>query len=196
MPKKSNSVNCKMANDKKILGILHMAMGFSSMLRIFKSGTNKKIINKKDEWIKILKSKNETDFDKRHEEFCNWGVKAIESRNGTGKKVSYGQIAKTLNVLLKVMVYYCRMPNEEEANRLIPLLHPAIDAQMIEYLCKKYRGNGAPKNIRIIASVKTKETYNQLRKLVKEEIINGRRFKGLHPVHWDDIKWLELNEKD
>ncbi len=86
------------------------------------------------------------------------------------------------------------MPNEAEANKIIPLLHPAIDNKIIGYLREKYP-NEVPKRISSIASV-DEEKYHKLCLLVSKEINKDSKFKGLNTIQWEDIIWLMLSNKD
>ncbi|HEY2932815.1 MAG TPA: hypothetical protein VGK99_13810 [Acidobacteriota bacterium] len=47
---------------------------------------------------------------------------------------SYGQAAKVLDIALKVYVYYCAQPTADVAERIVPLLHGAVDTPIMQQL--------------------------------------------------------------
>jgi len=100
--------------------IVDMGLAFSAMMRVFEKGAKKELhnrmVNKIAERLFNLSSREE--FNKVHTEFCEWGTRNIRQAERKGKIItkegspaSYGQIAKTLDVTLKVVVYYCHLPD-------------------------------------------------------------------------------------
>lgn len=90
------------------------------------------------------------------------------------------------------MVSYCGLPDQRQAERLLPWLHPAIDNQMMDYLRERYR-DGFPSGVKKIGDV-DKRTYRALLGLAArdaKEHIGG----GLVPVQWEDVVWGEANGK-
>ena len=97
-----------------------------------------------------------------------------------------------MNAVLKVAVYYCELPDRRQATRLLPWLHPAIDKPMMQYLRRRYRDE-FPRGIKAIADV-DKRSYLVLRNLAARDAVENRGGE-LHPVHWEDIVWMEVNGK-
>ena len=124
--------------------------------------------------------------------FCLWGCRTVKPSHGGLKRASYGQIAKTLNVVLKAAVYYCGLPDKHSAARLRPWLHPAIDNPMTKYLRGKFRKD-SPVGVGSIAQV-DKRGYQVLLDLAGRDI--EKDFGGaLTPIQWEDIVWLTINGK-
>jgi len=105
----------------KRYNIIDMGLGFSAMIRNFVKGSKdvkgskEKLHGKIMEDIeRIFMATTKATFDEIHATFCKWGVKNIvlAERVRDGKVIkksgpaSYGQIAKTLDVVLKVAIYY------------------------------------------------------------------------------------------
>src|SRR4030042_1467258 len=109
-----------------------MAIRFSVMGRVFKPGSLRLISRKLE---KTLGRFGKEDFDELHSSFCRWFMKTIETTSGC--RPSYGQAAKVLDVALKVIVYYCRLPQASIAAKLVPRLHSPVDTPLMLYLKRK-----------------------------------------------------------
>ena len=129
-------------------------------------------------------------FDTLHAELCRWGCRALRPSHPGRPRAAYGQVAKTLNVVLKVVVYYSELPNRRVAKRLLPWLHPAIDNRMMKYLRRRYTDK-FPVGIKAIADV-DKRSYLTLRSLATRDAVENLDGK-LHPAQWEDIVWAEVN---
>lgn len=55
------------------------------------------------------------------------------------KVASYGQLAKTLDVTLKVAIYYSHLPNCQKAIKISNWLNAAVDTQMMAMLSKEFQ---------------------------------------------------------
>ena len=181
------------AGEARTTGILNMAFDFASMARTFKPGSKDKFLVKVRALLpRLAEVGSQEEFDRLHEELCRWGCRSLKPSHTGHPRASYGQVAKTLNVVLKVVVYYCGLPNRDQAARLLPWLHPAIDNAMMKYLRRQYRRD-FPKGIKSISGV-DKRTYSVLRQLAardSKEHLGG----GLYPVQWEDIAWVDANNK-
>jgi hypothetical protein len=121
-------------------------------------------------------------------------VLAEKKRNGRvikkSKLASYGQVAKTLDVTLKVMVYYCHLPDCETSKRLAKWLHAAVDTKMMSILADEYPKEIQPWPARI-------EEVDKARYLAIQEIVRKfirKKHNGkLSPVEFDDMYWYKLN---
>ena len=120
--------------------IVDVGLTASAMIRLFAKGTkeNKLRLCTYETVDKILKAKSEPEFSRIHYDFCQWGTREIILAR-KHKPASYGQIAKTLNVVLKVVVYCCHLPEYEKSKELSKWLHAAVDNNMMAKLKKYYR---------------------------------------------------------
>lgn len=182
------------STDAKLVAILNMAFDFTSMARVFESGTKKRFLGQIQHLLLKLTNVNEPEeFNKLHDKFCKWGTDTIKkSGRSEQDNASYGQIAKTLNVVLKVAVYYCNLPDVIQAKNLTPLLHPAIDNPMMKHLKKNYRRD-FPKKTQTIASV-DRDKYRHLLKLAAKDIQDNFN-EPIWLIQWEDILWVNTNFK-
>jgi hypothetical protein len=186
-------------NKIKLFNIVDMGLSFSAMTRLYEK-ESKQIIH--DNILKILDKISATDtaeqFENYHEHFCDWGVQNIVlAERVKGKQIikesgptSYGQIAKTLDVVLKVVVHYCHWPNHNKSKELSKMLHAAVDNKMMRLLKKEYSGYFThwPMSVEAV----DKYLYLELQKLVQKFIEEKHNGKIL-PVHFNDIYWNILN---
>ena len=93
------------------------------------------------------------------------------------------------NVVGKVYVYYCNLPDCKSAAKLLPLLHAALDNEMMKNLKNEYpKENIKVKTIQAV----NKPEYYALQKLVAKHIED--EFNNLiHPVQYEDIMWYRFN---
>jgi hypothetical protein len=183
----------------RLHNIIDMGLTFSAMIRLFNKGS-KEILREKilAEARNVFEAKSEKDFINIHSNFCDWGIKNIslaeKKRNGRIIKkatpASYGQIAKTFDVVLKVAVYYSHLPNCEKSQEISGWLNAAVDTKMMAMLKKEY-----PKNIQLWpATVEQVDstTYMATQRIVRKFI--SEKHKGsIMPVQFDDIYWKVLN---
>jgi len=180
----------------KRYNIIDMGLGFSAMIRNFVKGSKdvkgskEKLHGKIMEDIeRIFMATTKATFDEIHATFCKCGVKNIvlAERVRDGKVIkksgpaSYGQIAKTLDVVLKVAIYYSYLPNCETAKILMPLLNAALDTEMMKML-------GRPGTVEAV----DEEKYFRLQEIVRQFIIDKHNGQ-IMPVQFDDIYWKQLN---
>jgi hypothetical protein len=130
--------------------IFDMGLTWSGMMRVFDKGTKKKLLHQimHDFAEKLFNIGSREEFVKIHTEFCDWGTSYIDQRKKKGKpqkdKASYGQIAKTLDVTLKVAVYYCHLPDCEQSGRICRWLNAAVDTAMMGDLQSDFHGEIQP----------------------------------------------------
>ncbi len=131
------------AKDIKTRNIIDMSVTFSAMTRVFSEGSKPTIMQRLEHLFAGLDRINETGaYERVHADFCNWFTQTIRSaerrlKNGRIKasgECSYGQAAKVLDISAKVYVYYCAQPSPETARRLAPMLHGAVDTQIMQHL--------------------------------------------------------------
>ena len=191
------------SDETKRKNIIDMAFAFSAMTRVFEKKSTEKIVTRLDLTLsRITSLKNGRDFQNLHDDFCQWFAKNVKTaernkKDGTVKyssSASYGQGAKVLDVALKVLVYYCQLPDPETANRTIKWLNAAIDTKMMKHLKSMPNAEASSITATSIEDV-TEKTYRRLQELVREDIEHNFQSPIL-PVEWDDIMWRELNNKD
>jgi len=178
-----------------------MGLDFSSMIRLFNKGS-KKIFRDKvlSEINSVFVVDSEKQFNEIHRNFCNWGKRNIilvEKRSKKDGRVikkagpaSYGQVAKTLNVVLKVAIHYCHLPNRQKSDLVSKWLHAALDNKMMAYLRNYYPNEISPWPT-TIEQVNSTE-YELLQGIVRK-FIQEKRQDCITPVQFDDIYWKALN---
>jgi hypothetical protein len=180
--------------------IIDMALGFSSMTRVFEKKSTEKIVDKLALTLSQIASiKDDGEFQNLHVDFCRWFVNNVRTAERKRDRMvikesaytSYGQGAKVLDVALKVYVYYCHLPDPIMADRVSRWLHAAIDTKMLKYLRRKPGSEGLGIKATSIEDIDS-ETYTKLQKLVREDI-KGKFSNNIIPVQWDDIIWRQLN---
>ncbi|MBN1602193.1 MAG: hypothetical protein JW915_11330 [Chitinispirillaceae bacterium] len=184
-----NKIQLKEPDTAKMHNIINMALQFSSMFRLFEPGSKTRFKEKLlSQFNEILSSNSKKQFNDIHSSFCEWGSQKIyltkKKKDGVA---SYGQIAKTLNVVLKVTVHYCQLPESNQAMRLSKWLHAAIDTKMMKYI-RPVGVAGWPISIAQV----DKNSYEKIQEVVVS-IIAREHMGNITPVEFDDIYWDALN---
>jgi hypothetical protein len=184
----------------RLYNMIDMGFRYSGMIRLYEKGSKQKLIVKKFEVLpEISNAESSAVFDKIHSDYCIWATENIflaEKRKGgvvvkKSSNVSYGQAAKTLDVTLKVLVYYCRWPNYKASKRLNKFIHAAIDNKMIKHLKRNYK-TAFKKWPKSVAEI-DRQGYIKLQNLVKR-FISERDTEITLPVQFDDKYWYLLKE--
>lgn len=178
--------------------IVDMGLAFSAMMRVFEKGSKDRlsgrIINHTAEMI--LNSSSRNDFIRIHKKFCEWGKENIyqaeRKRNGKvviekGTRASYGQIAKTLDVTLKVMIYYCHLPNRTKSESICQWLNAAVDNAMMDLLKEEFPDQTEqwPDSLKEILD---KSTYDWIQEVADESRKREQESQGpLTRPEWEDI---------
>lgn len=138
----------------------------------------------------LLQSETENQFQIAHSWICEWGTNNVLSNGGSGY-ASYGQIAKTLDVILKVVVDYGHMPDCSKAKQMSPWLNSAVDNEMMRMLKREYPDaiEPWPRTIRRV----NKEEYLAIQSLVRR-FNTEKHHNRITPVQFDDIYWWFLNK--
>ena len=172
--------------------LIDLGLNFSAMLRLYKKGTKEKLYNKVlSEIPSLLQSENQEQFQMAHSSICEWGVNNLLVNEDLGY-ASYGQIAKTLDVILKVVIDYGHMPDCCKAKQMSPWLNSAVDNKMMNMLKKNYPNvlKHWPRNLRQV----NREKYLVIQSLVRR--FNIERYNNrITPVQFDDIYWWFLNKR-
>jgi len=187
--------------DIRLQNIIHAGLAFSGMMRLLKKDQKVTVHEKLFEFLKRLNDTQNIDsFEKMHSEFCKWGTENVWLAEKTGKYpkpkrlISYGQIAKTLNVVLKVAIHYAQIPKEKKANSIRPWLHAAVDNAMMKMLKRKYKremNNPWPESIEQVC----RDQYFQIQTFVQDFITQNHKQPVITAVDFDDIYWNLLNKK-
>lgn len=174
--------------------IMEMGLKWSGMMRVFDKGMQGKLYNKiMDDFAQKLFNDvgSREEYVKIHADFCDWGTRNIDQNKRLQRdKASYGQIAKTLDVTLKVAVYYCHLPDCEQSKKICQWLNAAVDTAMMGELQKAFSDaiQPWPTSIREV----DKTAYDKIQSLVRESI--KRDHDAITPSQWEDIHWVEANE--
>lgn len=176
----------------KLHSIVDVGLDFSAMIRLFEKGSKRKLhremLNRIEE---MFDAKSEGEFKRSHSKFCKWGEKEISLARKT-KPPSYGQIAKTLDVVLKVAVYYCHLPDCVKYLQISKWLNAAVDTKMMNFLRERY-----PEQIKpwpkTIAQVHNSD-YMKIQEIVRK-FINTEHNGRITPVQFDDMYWEALNRQ-
>ncbi len=181
--------------------IVDMALSFSAMMRLFREGSKEIFHNQIMDYLpRFINAKSEDEFKAVHHDFCLWGTTAIntaekEQKDGSIKNsapASYGQIAKTLDVVLHVVIHYAHHPNNETAKAISKWLNTAMDTKMMAFLSDCYPDalKPWPKTIEQV----NKKEYEAIQKTVRL-FIQEEHLGKIRPVDVDDVYWEVLNRK-
>ena len=177
----------------RLENIIDVGLTASAMIRLFERGTKeKKLRGPIIKTIKkIFEAKSEAEFKRIHSAFCQRGTREI-TLSKKSKRASYGQIAKTLDVVLKVAVYYCHLPECEKSKELSQWLNAAVDTKMMAMLRKHY-----PKAMKpwphTIEEVDG-QSYDEIQRIVRE-FVRKEHQNSITPVQFDDYYWRKLNRQ-
>lgn len=194
----TKSAFAALAQQDKRAMILDMALDFAGMTRVLSKGSNPRIIEQLERLFTKMESvRDQSEYDRLHAEFCSWFIQNIcvaEKKLKSGRiiperKSSYGHAAKVLDITAKVYVYYCAQPSPEVAQRLVPLLHGALDNQILGHLKRRFSDAGI-KSTSIMDT--DRDEYEQLQSLVRKGIQQDFNSE-IHPVQYDDIMFRRLN---
>jgi len=176
----------------KLQNIVDMGLTFAAMIRLFNKETKRKLVKRLITTVKeAFEAKSEEEFRRIHSEFCQWGTREIILRK-KNRPASYGQVAKTLDVVLKVAIYYCHLPECEKSAQLSRWLNAAVDTKIMGMLGKHYRGDIVPWPMRI-ESV-DRQGYINIQDLVRR-FIGTKHEDSITPVQFDDYYWYKLNRE-
>jgi hypothetical protein len=184
----------------KAKNVIDMAVTFTAMIRVFEEGSKQKIAERLEEsFRKLAEVADKEAFERVHSEFCEWFGKNVVTakrvlRNKKEKHsqpVSYGHAAKVFDIAVKVYVYYCHLPSCDAAEKLLPLLHGAVDTPIMKNLKSMYPDSSAKSET--IESV-GKSEYAALQGLVAKHI-DEKFEKKIYPAQYDDIMWHRLNRR-
>jgi hypothetical protein len=178
-----------------------MGLGFSAMTRLFEQDSKKRIHEQVLRCLPALfVARSEEEFQGIHASFCEWGTNSImlAERKRDGRIVkstahaTYGQIAKTLDVTLKVTIYYCHLPDCKRSEQLSKWLNAAVDTKMMAYLGRKGYGSDISPWPRTVEQVRHMSDYVAIQRIVRK-YIKAQHADSITPVQFDDVYWEALN---
>jgi hypothetical protein len=193
--------NLKDPEQIRLYNIVDMGLTFSAMIRLFEKGS-KPILRRQitASLQRLPKVNSKDDYFSIHREFCLWGTKNLKLaekwRNGRRikekKPASFGQVAKTYDVVLTVVVYYSKWPDAHTSDMISKWINAAVDNKMMKFLKKEYPDgfNSWPISMEDVNEAR----YNKLQGLVMR-FINEKHEGRIHPVQFGDIYWNVLNRK-
>jgi len=187
--------------DARLHNIVDMGLGFSAMTRLFKADSKKGIHEQVLCCLPTLfAARSEEEFQGIHASFCEWGTNSImlaeRKRDGrivkSAAHATYGQIAKTLDVTLKVAIYYCHLPDCKKSEQMSKWLNAAVDTKMMAFLGREgYRKEIKPWP-QTVEQVRSRSDYVVLQGIVRK-YIKARHADSITPVQFDDVYWEALN---
>jgi hypothetical protein len=186
------------AHATKTKNIIEMALGFSVMTRVFSEGSKTTIFNGLEGFFtRVIRAAAKEDYESVHTDFCAWFTEHIRTaekklKNGRIKASipgSFGQAAKVVDIAAKVYFYYCAQPDPAASQRLVPMLHGAVDTPIMRHLGRRFPDAG----LRATSIEQIDQTeYERLQSLVARSITEDFESQ-IYPVQYDDIMWRRLN---
>jgi len=122
---------------RSIIEIMALMSYNPSIGRVFKKGGVKKFQKMAVSRLQNLEQiKKIKDFDRFHNRWvCEVRDKIKTNKN---RKCSYGQAQKAINVFLKLLVDWARLPGRRISKRLLPFLHVPLDSILMEEIWENY----------------------------------------------------------
>ncbi len=178
--------------------IFRMAIGYTGMMPLFEEHSVELIVEKLTYLISCLDPiSTDQEFTEMHRNFCRWFIGAVKLRR-SGERPSYGQAAKVLDLALKVYVLYCRMPNPEKAESLLPRLNGVINTPILRHLFTKLAivyGKPFPPHYSWTINMIDEENYLLLQKLIRQ-VIRDSFESRIWPVQHDDVMGQRFLDAD
>lgn len=175
----------KRAQKSRIENIAYMGVRYSAMTRVFRKGSKESIVHKVEAAYRRLEDvENEEEYRRVHRSFCRWFASNIRTAKGR-RKASYGQAAKTLDVAMKVFVYYCGLPRGN-SSKIVRWLNCAIDTKILRNLKRRFSDLS---DIRAYfpRGIGNEETYTRLQAAVWKDI-ESKYSGAILPVEYDDME--------
>jgi hypothetical protein len=161
----------------RMRNIIIMAWDFTGMKRVFAKGSGPCIYRLLEKALYKME-RNPIGFS--HRILCQEVQRSIKTCYKE-RKPSYGQAAKVVDIAMKVLVGYCRLPNERTARLIAPRLHAAIDNKILREHLKK-------KGISSLGEI-NEALYAELQSRLSKEA----KHKSCSPIEYDDWLWRKYN---
>jgi hypothetical protein len=112
-----------------------------SIGRVLKKGSVVKFKEVAAQKVRLFSNiRNQKEFDDFHNRFVLDIMNKIK-KTAAGKKISYGQGQKPVNVFLKIYVDWAGYPKRQIAGRVKKLLHVPLDRRVMWYIKDERRGD-------------------------------------------------------
>jgi len=168
---------------------VEIGLASSAMMRLYQKGSTKVLQDKILAKPRAFEAETEEQYKSIHRIICNWGTRNIELSKGNGH-ASYGQIAKTLDVALKVIIYFCHLPDCDKSKRISKWLNAPVDTNMMAWLKKLYPEDA--KSWPTTLGGVDDDLYASIQRIVRK-FIDEERSGDITPVEFDNIYWEALN---
>lgn len=186
-------------SEARELNIIEIGLHSSAMLRVFVEGSKWKLAGKMRQGVlQISRAESEEQYRSIHDGLCRWGTETIHTapRRVNGRIIkpsgpaSYGQIAKVVDIVMKVSFYYCHFRECGSSKNIQKWLNAAVDNAMIAELKKRYPEEAKewPASLEEV----DRRTYCSIQQIVRR-CIDDKHDRRVIPVQFDDMLWRELN---
>ena len=177
--------------DAKLRLVVEIGLASSAMMRLFERDSSKTLKEKILAKPRAFEAESEDQYKSIHKSICDWGTKNIKLAKGHDY-ASYGQIAKTLDVAMKVIVYDCHYPDCRRYSLLSKWLNAAVDTIMMAHLKATYpeEMNPWPTTLKQV----DERAYASIQEIVRK-FIQEKHHGTITPVQFDDMYWDELNRQ-
>jgi len=165
----------------RMRNIIGMAWDFTGMQRVFEKKSGPLVCNLLE---KLLEEIEVDPSNFLHGKLCRQIQSSIKTT--LGKVPSYGQAAKVVDIAMKVIVGYCRLPNERIAQIVAPNLHGAIDTPILKRIKEEYK---VARGIFTISRI-DEVVYAEIQSRLKERANQMR----CSPIEYDDWLWRKLKD--
>jgi hypothetical protein len=148
--------------EKAIFTTLAMMSYNPSIGRVFrKGGVNGFILIMQEEFPRTKTIRATDEFDVWHDQTVKKIANTIATTS-TGKKISYGQAQKPINVFLKVYVDWAGLPTIETATKLRPFLHVPIDSVVMKFTKQSFPKYYEKHNLKVtsLANINKDQYYS------------------------------------
>ena len=181
--------------DAKLRFVVEIGLASSAMMRLFERDSSKILKDKILAKPRAFEAESEDQYKSIHKSICDWGTKNIKLAKGHDY-ASYGQIAKTLDVAMKVIVYDCHYPDCQKYELTSKWLNAAVDTSMMACLKRTYPEHIEkwPTTLKEVHESAYASIQTLVRKFINEDIDEKHRGE-ITPVQFDDMYWEALNRK-
>ena len=186
-------------SEARQLNIIEIGLHSSAMLRVFAAGSKEELLRKMHEGVlEVSGTESEERYRSIHDSLCVWGTEVIRTapRKKNGQIIkpsgpsSYGQMAKIVDIVMKVSFYYCHFQDCRSSRKIQIWLNAAIDNAMMAELKKRYalETEKWPESLEEV----DRRTYSSIQQIVRK-CIRDNHDHTMIPVQFDDVLWRELN---
>ena len=175
--------------DAKMRFVVEIGLSSSAMMRLFMKDSSKTLKDKILAKPRAFEAESQDQYKRIHKSICDWGTRSVGLAKGHDY-ASYGQIAKTLDVAMKVIVYDCHYPDCRRYSLISKWLNAAVDTRMMACLKATY-----PKEMEPWPTTLKQvdgRAYASIQEIVRK-FIEEKHHGKIIPVQFDDMYWEALN---